>query len=495
MSSDASGKNSSLAPFDCEVETMTETGISVQLCGQHETTVVLSRLFEHPVKFQRRYAPDYYEITAMTAAYFGLECLDASRRSGGKCSICGETYVAAGLEMRLDPAGDRRYVCRTCIREYELNRCVICGLYHQSTTFVRHEGMEQRVCLRCIGKHFSRCDRCGTLEMTSHLSCTVGGRERFCRKCKIEMGLKMCIKCGYYAPPEHTVDGLCIHCLQAKLTRSQPEKQIYGYNHRPDTTVFLSTTPGDVNYLGIELEFQWGSGDNRKKILSALAKYDDFYLKEDGSVDHGAELVTYPATLAYHAMRFTKILAAMSAAGCTSHDTGDCGLHVHVNRGAFGANSRTQSRNIARFLYLFEHFRAQLKVFSRRELASKKDGRTFHRGSPYQYCEFYDIDRRYADTAVSKVYQTVSYHNRMSHAARYRVLNFQNGNTVEVRLFRGTLNYTTFVATLELVKLFCDIATSKLTDDEVKALQWSDICAKTPSTSCLSDYLKKMKLI
>jgi len=38
-----------------------------------------------------------------------------------------------------------------------------------------------------------------------------------------------------------------------------------------------------------------------------------------------------------------------------------------------------------------------------------------------------------------------------SSGTRYQAVNFENTNTVEFRLFRGTLKYSTFIATLEIV--------------------------------------------
>ena len=40
---------------------------------------------------------------------------------------------------------------------------------------------------------------------------------------------------------------------------------------------------------------------------------------------------------------------------------------------------------------------------------------------------------------------------RENNPNRYRAVNFNNEHTVEFRLFRGTLKYSTFIATLELV--------------------------------------------
>ena len=55
--------------------------------------------------------------------------------------------------------------------------------------------------------------------------------------------------------------------------------------------------------------------------------------------------------------------------------------------------------------------------------------------------------------------------------SRYRCINIQNYYTIEFRLFRGTLKYNTFIATLELVNEICSVALS-LSDDEMTKLSW-----------------------
>lgn len=41
---------------------------------------------------------------------------------------------------------------------------------------------------------------------------------------------------------------------------------------------------------------------------------------------------------------------------------------------------------------------------------------------------------------------------------RYFSVNLQNANTIEFRIFRGTLKYNTLIATLQLVDRVCDVA-------------------------------------
>ena len=59
---------------------------------------------------------------------------------------------------------------------------------------------------------------------------------------------------------------------------------------------------------------------------------------------------------------------------------------------------------------------------------------------------------------------------------RYAAVNLCNYHTVEFRLFRGTLKYNTFIATIQLVNRICDTAMYN-TDESIAKLSWSDFVA------------------
>ena len=73
-------------------------------------------------------------------------------------------------------------------------------------------------------------------------------------------------------------------------------------------------------------------------------------------------------------------------------------------------------------------------------------------------------------------------------------VNLENENTVEMRIFRGTLKYSTFAATLQMVDEICDVAVS-LSDEELQNLIWLDFVQRiTSDKQELIDYLKAKRL-
>ena len=75
---------------------------------------------------------------------------------------------------------------------------------------------------------------------------------------------------------------------------------------------------------------------------------------------------------------------------------------------------------------------------------------------------------------------------------RYTCVNLTNRDTIEFRMFRGTLKYNTLIATLQLVDRICDVAIY-LSDDELKALSWTSFVSGCQAPE-LVRYLKERRL-
>ena len=81
------------------------------------------------------------------------------------------------------------------------------------------------------------------------------------------------------------------------------------------------------------------------------------------------------------------------------------------------------------------------------------------------------------------------------HGGRYTCVNLQNADTVEFRMFRGTLKPNTIFAALELLDQLCDMAVS-LSDGELKAVPWTSFVSGIPAERRpeLVQYLKERRL-
>ena len=246
---------------------------------------------------------------------------------------------------------------------------------------------------------------------------------------------------------------------------------IHSYSYKPDPVFHGRGTM----FFGVELELDKGGEDDDKaeEILSCTDS-DHMYIKHDGSLDDGMELVSHPMTLEYHknSMPWKDIVETAVDLGYRSHQTGTCGLHVHVNRKAFGCNRSEQDEVISRILYIVERFWQEMLKFSRRTE--------------------YQIDRWAARYGIKDNPKQVMDNAKKGDRGRYACINLCNYNTIEFRIFRGTLKYNTFIATLQMVEHICEMA-MKLTDEEITALSWPEFVSAITEPE-LIQYLKERRL-
>ena len=63
---------------------------------------------------------------------------------------------------------------------------------------------------------------------------------------------------------------------------------------------------------------------------------------------------------------------------------------------------------------------------------------------------------------------------KAKNSGRYHAVNLENKHTIEFRIFRGTLKFNTFIATIQFVNHITNLA-KKLTLSEVQRLTWRQI--------------------
>ncbi len=75
---------------------------------------------------------------------------------------------------------------------------------------------------------------------------------------------------------------------------------------------------------------------------------------------------------------------------------------------------------------------------------------------------------------------------------RYACVNLQNYDTIEFRIFRGTLKLNTLIATLQLVNNICEVA-YYLSDNDIQKLSWTSF-VKSCKEPELIQYLKEREI-
>jgi hypothetical protein len=219
--------------------------------------------------------------------------------------------------------------------------------------------------------------------------------------------------------------------------------------------VFKGTSKHNM-YLGFELETEVQSLDSG--AMYASSNLDGVaYLKHDGSIGNGFEIVTHPHTHQQYRdnskLLWDTIDRLRTDYGARSWDTDTCGLHIHLSRKGFSSGA-----HLHRFIALVYHNAPQMM-----KLAGRKT-RFARFNDVYTFDEY--------DRPVFSIKHKVGHPNRFM-SERYSAVNTQNEHTIELRFFRGTMNTSGVLSALDLAQAMVEY-TRELRLDDVKlgALSW-----------------------
>jgi len=233
----------------------------------------------------------------------------------------------------------------------------------------------------------------------------------------------------------------CARCYRG--CKSDPavyaeDPEILAYNVKPEWNFKTTDHCGnDDRYFGIELEMEFSeSRFDRvaKEINKHLAGY--WIMKRDGSIGEGGELVTAPMTIgALKEINWKELLASLAKLGARSYQTGRCGLHVHVSlpyRDIKRGENTLRTENTLRGMRAFVASQAPWLI-------------PFTKRQPKALSEFAKIP-----TDWKRTWGYIG-------GNRYVALN-QTPETIEFRLFRGTLDYDRFWASVLLTHAITSFA-------------------------------------
>ena len=323
------------------------------------------------------------------------------------------------------------------------------------------------VCDACRRDECGCCENCDELIYDSEAIMEDG--HFVCRSC-YENEYCRCADCErlLHQDDVYTYDDMdfCYDCYVDK------SKTIHEYSYKP-VPIFYGK---GKRFFGVELEVDEGGHDTDNAIeIMEEANFNNehIYIKTDGSLDCGFEIVTHPMTLTYHLHDFywEDILHKAVQLGYLSHQTSTCGLHVHVNRSSLGRTESQQDDTISRILYFVETNWNEMLRFSRRTQSN------INRWAARMGYEHHPKDLL---KKAKGIY------------GRYYAVNICPHQTIEFRLFRGTLKLNTLYATLQIVNRICDVAIN-LTDDELRKLSWSEFVSQISEPE-LIQYLKERRL-
>ena len=351
------------------------------------------------------------------------------------------TYNVYGASNRRSNGSEYIRICRDCDRTMWC--CNMCSNVYPSTQAYIEDTGGRKACADCA-ENLSTCDDCGAFES----------------------------------------EGSPCRCYR---------NLIFSFDHRPHPRFHqMEDESADEHqlYMGVEVEVEATKREKfnimLKKTLDVMNNgrqgFPEAYAKHDGSISYGFELVSHPMTLKYHkhTAKWKQALKTLERDGGRSHQTQTCGLHVHVSKNWFSTNRTEQRLACAKTIILFDRIWDELITFSRRDIDNLERWARKNKSShPDAYMG-----------AGNRVLLSIEADNNDGYRDRYQAINVTNEYTMEFRIFRGTLNYDTFMATLELCYLISLTAKNK-SIAEITNTTWSEFVTKEILDENELPYLEK----
>jgi len=234
--------------------------------------------------------------------------------------------------------------------EEEKIYCSHCGAIIEGDDYDTIYG--EPICEECVDRYTTVCDRCEEIVWENDVH--TDGSTCICHHC-FENYYTRCEECDCIVHNDDAYEyDNCYYCYNC-YQNIRKNASIHEYGYKP-TPIFY----GDSNrYFGVELEIDGaGKYDEYAEELLDIANMngEHIYIKTDGSLDDGMEIVTHPMSLECHKdFCWEDIMHHAVRLGYRSHQTSTCGLHVHVNRDSLGLDREEQDEVISRILYFVEH--------------------------------------------------------------------------------------------------------------------------------------------
>ena len=275
------------------------------------------------------------------------------------------------------------------------------------------------ICSEAYDDHYFTCDSCEEIDHIDNERQFNNYQGIYCESCYDNQGYN-CERCDEYMHENENCD--CDH------DEDYNEDSDYLDNYR--TRVFLAylvLTEGteiiEKLFYGIEVELH--ARDDRYDTVEELRdcfNNDQILFKQDGSLDtqQGFEVVSTNCSFEYHKEVFWKSFFKKSPNNlCKAWHGKDCGLHIHFSREAFTTN---QIRRLNCFYNNSENRKLIVDIAGRDE---------------NQYCRF-QPNRDFNSPIKTQ-------------GEKYSVINLDNRDTIEIRIFRSNIKQISFFKYLEFV--------------------------------------------
>lgn len=233
----------------------------------------------------------------------------------------------------------------------------------------------------------------------------------------------------------------------------------YHSHGTPDNYMQKGGDKGHEYWVGIELEVECNNEACERWIRSVNSNW--FYLEKDGSLSNrGVEIITIRMNpkVASNPKTWEALVSELTELGATSHDSGRCGIHVHVSRTAFGKTDEEIDETLGKVFHLYHnelggngYGRDYIsKVMRRRYVEYARDltnGLEENVKSTINFLKASKLD------AINPSYTKEAFKgiSKNGSQSRYVAINREPSNTIEFRQGRGTLKADSIAVTVRFV--------------------------------------------
>lgn len=292
---------------------------------------------------------------------------------------------------------------------------------------------------------------------------------------------KTCYTCGNEVEVSNGVQWgsyfYCDDCFKSSKCN------VDGYHHPSQEIKFRKLNDEDTKeFLGIELETTknasgyFYNSDHVDDILYIRKNFKNvgrsINFETDASIGNGKEMVFFPMTYNYlkdNEDEIKSIFEYLTSTGNYSHDKGKCGLHIHVSKDYLGDTPEEIQKTIEKIMLFVETYRTKVEKFSRRKHNEFSHYNTYtipyHKENSSDTC--FETDEYYKSGKM--LYEL----NKADYIGHSSVVNTSTstGATVEFRMFRGTLRFETFMATIEFIHNLVNVCK----ENQVSKISWNKV--------------------
>lgn len=261
-------------------------------------------------------------------------------------------------------------------------------------------------------------------------------------ECAESAGYSECEECSHFTGHGSGVCQDCRPCECGDCHDCRARTNIHSYSYKP-SPLFHGTGPV---FLGLECEVNTGDSPEplwriSRHVQNAVGNVA--YLKSDSSIGTGFELVTHPMSYEYALERFPWGVFADLTGTFRVDENDSCGIHVHVSRAGFSGPGH---------LYRWQKFiyrnQQAVQAIARRR---SSNWAAFHQTQRDMALWVAKTGGLHEYVSPDAWYAPAAYRGRYFSSQRYSAINLQNAQTLEVRVFAGSLKPVEIQAALGLV--------------------------------------------